>query len=63
MDTCPRQQSHTFTSEHAVARWFPQVENLPDSWPMARMFIPIDGLIFQAERIAISASMEIIAKC
>ena len=33
----------------------------PDSWPMARLAITLDGIILQVEKVVMTAAMEIIA--
>ena len=54
-------QSRSFHNTPVRVMWSPNIEHLPDSWPLARMYLPIDGLFFQAEKVAIAAAMEVIA--
>ena len=39
------------------------VERLPDSWPLARLSITLDGLTSQLSKVVMTATMEIIASC
>ena len=56
-----KKKSEDFDSVGALQEWFGGVERLPDSWPMARLSLTIDGLILQVEKVAMTAAMEIIA--
>ena len=57
-----RAKSDEFGSAGALQEWFAGVERLPDSWPMARLSLTIDGLqVFQVEKVAMTAAMEILA--
>ena len=56
-----RNQSRAFRHRGGLHFWFDGVERLPDSWPFARLSLSIDGLIFQMEKVATTAAMEIIA--
>ena len=47
----------------SLRRWFSSVERLPDSWPLARLSITLDGLTSQLSKVVMSATMEIIASC
>ena len=48
-------------SMQTLQRWFSSVERLPDSWPMARLAITLDGLTAQLSKVVMTATMEIIA--
>ena len=50
-------------SVDSLRRWFSSVERLPDSWPLARLSITLDGLTSQLSKVVMSATMEIIASC
>ena len=50
-------------SMQSLRRWFSSVERLPDSWPMARLSITLDGLTAQLSKVVMTATMEIIASC
>ena len=50
-------------SMQSLRRWFSSVERLPDSWPMARLAITLDGLTAQLSKVVMTATMEIIASC
>ena len=39
------------------------MERLPDSWPMARLAITLDGLAAQLSKVVMTATMEITASC
>ena len=41
----------------------PQTQSLPDSWPLARLSITLDGLTSQLSKVVMTATMEIIASC
>ena len=56
-----KRKSSQFNSAGGLQEWFDGVERLPDSWPMARLAITLDGLILQVEKVAMTAAMEIIA--
>ena len=56
-----RQKSGAFGSNRTLQGLFEGVESLPDSWPMARLSLSFDGLVFQVEKVAVTAAMEIIA--
>ena len=50
-------------SVESLRRWFSSVERLPDSWPLARLSITLDGLTTQLSKVVMTATMEIIASC
>ena len=50
-------------SMESLRRWFSSVERLPDSWPLARLSITLDGLTSQLSKVVMTATMEIIASC
>ena len=50
-----------YSSFKTQSEWFDGVERLPNSWPMARLSITLDGLVMQVEKVAMTAAMEIIA--
>ena len=50
-------------SMQSLRRWFSSVERLPDSWPLARLSITLDGLTSQLSKVVMTATMEIIASC
>ena len=50
-------------SVESLRRWFSSVERLPDSWPLARLSITLDGLTSQLSKVVMTATMEIIASC
>ena len=47
----------------SLRHWFSSVERLPDSWPLARLSITLDGLTSQLSKVVMTATMEIIASC
>ena len=56
-----KNQSGIFDSQKGLQDWFEGVERLPNSWPMARLSITLDGLVMQVEKVAMTAAMEIVA--
>ena len=44
-------KSGDFDSASGLQQWFSGVERLPDSWPMARLAITLDGLVLQVSRM------------
>ena len=56
-----KSKSCLFDSQKGLQEWFDGVERLPNSWPMARLAITLDGLVMQVEKVAMTAAMEIIA--
>ena len=56
-------KSEDIGSTQSLQRWFSSVERLPDSWPMARLAITLDGLAAQLSKVVMTATMEIIASC
>ena len=56
-------KSEDFDSTRSLQRWFSGVERLPDSWPMARLAITLDGLAAQLSKVVMTATMEITASC
>ena len=54
-------KSGDFDSASGLQQWFSGVERLPDSWPMARLAITLDGLVLQVGKVVMTATMEIAA--
>ncbi len=52
-------KSGEFDSVNGLQQWFSGVERLPDSWPMARLAITLDGLALQLSKVVMTATMEI----
>ena len=56
-----KNQAGIFDSQKGLQEWFEGAERLPNSWPMARLSITLDGLVMQVEKVAMTAAMEIVA--
>ena len=41
--------------------WFDKLRNLPDSWPLMRILVPLEGLSLQVERIIACVAAELVA--
>ena len=41
-------------SMESLRRWFSSVERLPDSWPLARLSITLDGLTSQLSKVVMT---------
>ena len=54
-------ESGDFDSASGLQHWFGGMERLPDSWPMARLAITLDGLVLQVGKVVMTATMEIAA--
>ena len=43
----------------SLRRWFSSVERLPDSWPLARLSISLDGLTSQLSKVVMTAGLRL----
>ena len=63
-----RQMSEGFSDSRApfadawyAQEWFDKLIDLPDSWPLMRILVPLEGLSLQAERIIACVAAELVA--
>ena len=59
--TASKRNPGQFNTREGLRDWFDGVERLPDSWPLARLSVTLDGLVMQVEKVAMTAAMQIIA--